>query len=91
MQLYQVWVLAAAIFSRCVDILFILGCSAMQENFVPYYVIKFPQIIHSNVRNISIQYYNGTFNFILYFIKIYNRPNLFSKRPFCIKTCVNME
>ena len=53
MQLYQVWVLAGA---NLVDALirFILGGSAEQENFVPYYVIKFLQVIHGFVRNVSI-------------------------------------
>ena len=35
-------------------ILFILGGSAEQENVVPYYVIKFLQVIHSYVRNVGI-------------------------------------
>ena len=43
----------------------ILGGSAEQENFVPYYVIKFLQVIHSYVRNVGIKYFIDVFNFIL--------------------------
>ena len=55
MQLYQleVWVLAGAILSRRVDNLH-TGGSAEQDNFIPYYVIKILQVLHSYVRTVGI-------------------------------------
>ena len=42
------------LFSMAAWILFILGDSAVPENFVAFYVIKFLQVIHSYVRNVGI-------------------------------------
>ena len=43
-----------ALFSVDAWMLFILGSTAEQETFVPYYVIKFLQVMSSYVRNVGI-------------------------------------
>ena len=59
----------------------------MSLNSYKSYTVTLEMLAYITISVFSTSFYHQYLNFI----KIYNRPNPFSKIPFCIKTYVNME